>query len=157
LGPEAALGLSASAVSLVLGYSDRAALCLGASVVKAVRFLTASAALGQPLSPLVRTRCDGRVQTTLDSRHSWARPWWVLHLAAATRAPLLSNVLLRILSELGLAALGAEVYRLPFVFAGGSSLFGINRHFAYRVNNLHDFTSRSGIFTRRAGPRRVPS
>ena len=65
-------------------------------------------------------------------------------LGAAAWPSLLPNVLLRLLVELHLTALGAEVNRLPFVFAGGGGLFGINRHFAYRVNNLHDFTSSSG-------------
>ena len=69
---------------------------------------------------------------------------------------LLSNVFLRVLIEFRFATLGAEVYRSPLVFAGGRSLFGIDGHFADRVNNLHGFTSRPGVIRRRAGPRQLP-
>src|SRR5271157_6272424 len=62
----------------------------------------------------------------------------IIFMAGMNR--LLSNVFLRVLIEFRFATLGAEVYRLPLVFAGGRSLFGIDGHFADRVKNLHDFT-----------------
>ena len=84
-----------------------------------------------------------------------ASPWMGFRVLRRTAAPpLFPKVLLRFLIELRLAALGAEIYGLPLVLAGGSSLFGINRHFAYRVNNLHDFTSRFGIFNQQVVGRR---
>ena len=53
----------------------------------------------------------------------------------------LGGVLFGGLVKLGLATLGAEIDGLAFVFAGGRSLFRVDRHFANRINNFHRSSS----------------
>jgi hypothetical protein len=48
------------------------------------------------------------------------------------------NVFLRVSVKLDLAAFGAKVDGLAFVFAGGGGFPRVDRHFANWINSLHE-------------------